>query len=705
MNMKRKTAVILAVSVLMLLCCAAAAAETSGKLNSNLSWQLNDDGTLFIWGTGDIPDYNLSYNGSPFEAKDTVKKVYIDEGVTRIGRYLFYNCAKLTEVNLPAGLISIGRNAFTGTGVKDVTIPYSVSSLEDWAFENCTSLWRVTVLNSQMAFGQDVFKGHKANEPLLCCFTESTAKTYAKEYSVRTSHPFCGDRVFFDITPDGRLIISYDRADAKMSDFTDNPPWYDQRANITEVDYSTSKQSYYLSNVGATAFWDMPNLVTVRLPDSVTSIGDNAFQNCPMLSEFTIPDGVTSIGTAAFSGCSCLDVEIPSGIKFIGDYAFHNCYSLRKVSIPLSTTRIGMEAFYGCANLSKVAIYSDSAEIGRNAFGGCSPDLLMRGFRYSTTETYANANGISFKVIGLSGTCGQNAKFNLDISTGKVTISGTGYMIGYEPSISPSPISENDLVKSVEIESGILNIGKNYFYGCRNLTTVSIPDTVTSIDDGAFFGTGLREVHFPDSVKYIRASAFEDCTKLKEVTLPQNLFSLGQYAFAGCTSLENMTIPRSDPAIQSYAFYDCENLKELLIYSKKASIHDDICLDCPEELVIKGYLGSTAETYARENGHTFVPILRKPDLVLPNDLTTIEAEAFAGVGAKVIYLPDTVTKIGSKAFMNCPNLVEIRIPASVTVIPSDLFDGIPTTRLTIAGEKGSAAENFANKKHYTFVEE
>jgi hypothetical protein len=124
---------------------------------------------------------------------------------------------------------------------------------------------------------------------------------------------------------------------------------------------------------------------------------------------------------------------------------------------------------------------------------------------------------------------------------------------------------------------------------------------------------------------------------------------------------------------------------------------------------LRGYSGSTAEAYAGSYSYiTFVQLMGTPDLILPASLKTIGAEAFSGVSATVVYIPDSVTSLGSKAFANCTGLKEIRIPASVTVIPPDVFDGLTSTQLhgiTVLGAPGPAAETYAHSMGMKFTAE
>ena len=137
------------------------AGTESGSLTwteDNLIWTLSADGTtMTISGTGAMKNYDTDYSPAT-QKKDNVEKVVIQEGVTSIGNYAFYNCSNLVSIEIPDSVTSIGKYAFYNcNGLTDITIPDSVTSIGNSAFRRCTSLTNITIPKSVTSIGDNAF--------------------------------------------------------------------------------------------------------------------------------------------------------------------------------------------------------------------------------------------------------------------------------------------------------------------------------------------------------------------------------------------------------------------------------------------------------------------------------------------------------------------------------------------------------------------
>ena len=146
------------------------------------------------------------------------------------------------------------------------------------------------------------------------------------------------------------------------------------------------------------------SLMTIVIPNSVTSIGSSAFSSCSSLTSVTIPDSVTSIGERAFRDCSGLtSVTMPNNVTSIGEDAFYGCSSLTSITIPNSITSISNHTFNSCSNLISVTIQDSVTSIGISAFNGCR-NLTSVTYNGTTTQWNAITKGIYWK-LNVPSTC------------------------------------------------------------------------------------------------------------------------------------------------------------------------------------------------------------------------------------------------------------------------------------------------------------
>ena len=138
-----------------------ASAESSGNCGdsgSNVTWSLDDNGTLTISGSGKIEDYRSDIDQPWYSNRSDITSVVIEPGVTSIGSQAFYECSNLTSITIPSGLTSIGEQAFGNcTGLTSITIPSGFISIGDYAFWNCTGLTSITIQNGVTSIGTGAF--------------------------------------------------------------------------------------------------------------------------------------------------------------------------------------------------------------------------------------------------------------------------------------------------------------------------------------------------------------------------------------------------------------------------------------------------------------------------------------------------------------------------------------------------------------------
>ena len=212
-------------------------------------------------------------------------------------------------------------------------------------------------------------------------------------------------------------------------------------------------------------------------------------------------------------------------------------------------------------------------------------------------------------------------------------------------------------LKKINIPDSVTSIGLGAFYGCENLAEVIIPDSVTSIGEYAFDScTSLASVIIPDNVTSIGYSTFYGCESLTSVTIGNSVTTIGSWAFRYCSSLTSVTIPDNVSSIGSYAFYGCTGLTSVTI---------------PDSVTLIDY-------------YAFSGCTSLTSVTIPDSVTEIGYCAFSGCTILTsVTIPDSVTSIGSHAFSGCTSLASVTIPDSVISIDSSVFYDCPIENATI----------------------
>lgn len=572
--------------------------------------------TLTISGSGAMADYITTSH--PWST--SITEVIIGDGVTRIGQYAFNNCTKLTTVDIPNNVTSIGYGAFTGcTSLSTLDIPDSVTSIGNGAFDNTAYYNDSSNWTSNFLY-----------------IGKHLIDTKAYVYSSRIK--------------EGTLTIA---------DYA----FYHGGNYITSITIPDS-----VTHIGELAFVNCYELTSVTLGSGVKSIGYRAFNSCSKLTDvyyngskddkknISIKDGNSYLTgalwhhakgdileytfddddlTAAVSGCmlDAVNVNIPSTVVKNGKTytvtsiarAFYECTELTSVTIPDSVTSIGEWAFYGCTKLTSITIPDSVTSIG---------DYAFRNTAYYNDDSNWENNAL---YIG---------NHLIKVNT---TVSGV-----------------------YSIKRGTVNIASSAFGSCSKLTSIIIPDSVTSIGASAFsYCSGLTSAAIPDSVTSIGASAFSNCTSLALFTIPDSVTSIGNDAFYN-TALYNkssnwqngglyigkhfieakttisgaFSIKEGTLTIATFAFDSCEKLTSITI---------------PDSVTVIG-------------GSAFYKCTGLTTVTIPDSVTSIGGSVFYYcTGLTSVAIPDSVMSIGRCAFEFCESLTSITIPDSVTNIGDYAF--------------------------------
>ena len=297
------------------------------------------------------------------------------------------------------------------------------------------------------------------------------------------------------------------------------------------------------------------------------------FPGCSRLEKVSLPDTLVTIGNSAFLQTGINGISLPLGLRSIETYAFAGT-CLSDVVIPVTTKNIQSYAFFSCESLYEVTVLHADPVLGTGVFQGALPYFTLYGWENSSAETYADQNSIEFEALIQSGSCGDGVRWSADPETGTLTVSGTGAMDDFDLLGAPW-IESREMIYSAVIEDGVTSIGGYAFYNCKNLKSVSIPDSVKKIDEAAFDGCQrLPWVTIPDSVTRIGDYAFRYCENMSSIYLSKGLTDIGYAAFQGCKKLRDVTIPDSVTVIGDVAFQGT-GLRSLTIPGSEAKVFAD----------------------------------------------------------------------------------------------------------------------------------
>lgn len=404
---KRLLSMILALSMMLtFLPLSVFAGTTNGNYGSGVTWTLtqnnadsnhptycltiSSDGT----GTGKMTD-EYTENGVPWHNVCTqITQVEVTAGVTSIGDHAFYGCSNLATVTLPEGITSIGEEAFRGCeGLTAIRIPSSVQAIGRYAFCECINLATVENLeNSKITKIEEGTFSTQYRYP-----TRLTSIAFPENLSEIGEDAFHGA---------GLVKITFPEKVTSIGS--------EAFRNCTKLTTVEGFDNLKLSTVSNHIFGGCEALSSIKIPDTVTTIEIGAFSGCKSLTTIAIPERVTSIGDSAFNDCENLTsvegfdklkissieqytfcgckklsaITLPDTVKKIDTYAFWQCYALSTITIPENVTSIGFHAFDTCGGLATVVLPQNVPSIGEGAFYGNNENLKIQ-YPYSKKDWLA----------------------------------------------------------------------------------------------------------------------------------------------------------------------------------------------------------------------------------------------------------------------------------------------------------------------------
>ena len=409
------------------------------------------------------------------------------------------------------------------------------------------------------------------------------------------------------------------------------------------------------------------------------SIEDGAFENCQDLKSIHISKSVRFIGGNPFAKCPQATITSDSS-RFIvqNDMLIDRkekrliCYfgNAESVIIPNTIANIGYKAFAGKA-IKHLTIPNSVVSIGANPFDGCK-DITVSS--QSTRYIVSNEMLIDTQENRLITYFGNEESINIPKTIQAI---GSYSFCGKQ-------------LKLVYIPNSVSNIGEGAFSSCISLQQVVLPDTITRIEDETFsWCTSLQIVKMPQSLSSIGDGAFYECSNLHHIVFPKTLTFIGHRAFSWCTSLEQIVLPNALKSIGGEAFSHC-GLKHIVVPNSVHSFGDHVfegsslvqaiipdlvismnkghfeSCSSLQQIIIKQYENGEVEATIPDNTFDGCSSLRQ--IILPETINRIGKRAFQHCWAlESINLTCCVLGIGEYAFHYCTSLQSVEMPAAQNI--------------------------------------
>ena len=545
----------------------------------------------------------------------------------------------------------------------------------------------------------------------LMLFLFSMSATFSVQAFDFSSTASSGQVLYYNIISDSTVAVTYPNATSDSYYGGFQTPTGNL---IIPTSVSNSGSSYQVVAIGDNAFNSCSGLLSVSIPNTITTIGNNSFMGCTALTSLSIPNSVTLIGVGSFQGCSGLQsINLGTAVSTIGNVAFEGCSSVTSLSIPNSVTLLGNWAFCNCTSLDSLYIGTSVTYILQNTFAGTNNVRYLHYNARNANAYYLSAgqyhsslpiNSLTQLVVGDSVVSLQQYAFygaasldtvylgrsletvNISAFSGctnvrHLTYNAPLFVDSNFPADAFSPFAG---ITHLFVGNDVTHIPSSAFIAKDSLQSVVLSHSVTSLGDSCFFGCGhLTHLQLSNNITTIGSSAFQGCSSLSgSLLLPSALAFIGDNAFRGCAALSgSLAIPSSVTSIGQGAFYGCTNLVSLNTQGSTAAIPMDAFRDC--QRLYHVILGNNTPSVGQ---NAFRDCIRLVDMTMGSSLTAVGQNAFNGcVRLSNPTFSNALASIGDSAFYGCSLLGgHLTFPSSLTVAGNFAFaNTAPITLITM----------------------
>ena len=649
---------------------------SDNSCGANLTWAVDENGTLTVSGTGDMADYTYKANAPWYGYREKITSVVVESGVTSIGNYAFYQCNAITDVQLPDGLTQIGEETFGDcAALENIVIPQSVTDIARFGFAGCAALASVVIPDSVAKIKVGTFRN--CNSLKTVTIPQSLKEI---DFSVFEDCSSLTD-VYYSGTKEEWERITVSSGNTALTDATIHCASEDHTLNAVPAKEATcaatGNSAYYVCRYCGKCFLDeegkeevSKDQVTIPTLEHTEAIDERVEPTC------TVPGKTEGKHCSVCNKILLAQKEIPAnGHTEVIDKGYD-----------ATCTETGLSDGKHCSVCEQILVKQEVIPAlghdmtkteavaptynapGNNEYYTCSRCEKVFKDEAGKTETTVEAETLEKLPSVASGKCGENLLWVLT-EDGTLRISGNGAMPDYSTSSVAPWYTKRTKILSVVVEDGVTSIGSYAFYACLKLAYVTLPEGIKRIGNSSFQDcTKLTEANIPEGVTSIGSSAFYGCSSLTSVSIPEGVTSIGDSAFQGCSSLTNVTIPESVTRIGSSAFSGCSSLTSVTI---------------PEGVTSIG-------------GAAFSGCSSLTNVTIPEGVTSIDGWAFSGCSSLTsVTIPESVTRIGEYAFYNCSSLMSVTIPDGVTSVGYQTFYGCSSLTSVMIPESVTSIDNWA----------
>lgn len=636
--------------------------------------------------------YEFSDNVKIFEYNGSVENIVIPSHVggkivSELASSLFGNNESVKKIVIPFGITKIPMEMCYGCiNLEEFIFNNLISDIEYGAFYKCINLKSIEIPSSVENIGSSILTGCNNLEKLTL--------------------PFIGKC---------RSDSSYETGNLKYL-FKSHDSSYP--ANLMEINITDALV------IPDYAFKNLSSIKKICLSENITSIGSEAFLGCINLIEINIPYSVKRISKYAFCNCTGLEeIKISEHISYIDEYAFSGCINLRNVEIQSDKIYMGYGVFSGCELDTLISPYPSvmsSAGSVSNVFGhkyikeyiinGTAPIEVVELNSLSKVDSIYVSDTI--EKISYDAFCFSSLQElslpNLECIEGDLILNNNIILEirNLETLSEDTLINAGKNIFKLILPKNLTYIENDSFNGWTNLQEISLDNEYYKTIDGVLYTAdyetiirypiahNLEKYEIHSSTKKINENCFNNCINLKELIISDNVTNVGAYSLNNLISLSKLTIGKSVEELDYKLFQGTYNIDDLIVVDNNYYYDSRNNCNAIVETLTNKVIYGTKNTIIPDSievigQYAFYNNTNLKNIVIPQNVVTIEKYAFWMCSSlENVYLENGVESIMYFAFADCKSLRSIFIPNSVIYMENNVFYR-PNEYLTIKCEVSS----------------